>query len=463
MVSVYVSYAWNEERQNRLVDKLAEACAKRGIELVRDTGRIGYGDSIRKFMDELSAAEHIVLVLSNSYFRSDSCMYELRGIYRHRHFRDFRARVHPVVLAGTHLHKPGDRIAFIKHWIAEEEKLEQALNGLRDPKHTLELRRSLEDYADFHRLMDQLTSILADMNALTEDVHLGSDFAALLERIAPDEFRQTIAGEVREILARDARLGGALGSRLPASGGTPAGDLAAALCALPPEQAIGEVLFPATRACLAALAAASSGGFTDIWNSAKSLLAWLTLLAVDSRSLAGGARKALAAGRLAFEICVSTPLGVEIVSSRSREMAPRLRIDKSGVVGEGAIGVPVGESGWDEDAAFENLLLEVWRCVFPEESRAQLSAADRRILGATLRVRREQKTFHHYIALPGGESTALASPGLITRLVAELPDLAVIVFHDDAGTPALLVSDEYYFMSLMREFLTIPEVLAKKR
>lgn len=72
------------------------------------------------------------------------------------------------------------------------------------------MRKSLEDYAEFHRLMDELTSILADMNALTEDGHLDSDFAALLERIAPDDFRQTIAGHVREILARDARLSGAL-------------------------------------------------------------------------------------------------------------------------------------------------------------------------------------------------------------------------------------------------------------
>jgi len=36
MVSVYVSYAWKEEEQNRLVDKLGDACAARGIELRRD-------------------------------------------------------------------------------------------------------------------------------------------------------------------------------------------------------------------------------------------------------------------------------------------------------------------------------------------------------------------------------------------------------------------------------------------
>lgn len=122
MVSVYVSYAWKEEEQNRLVDKLDEACTARGIELVRDTGHIRYGESIRAFMDKLAQAEHIVLVLSDAYFRSEYCMFELCGIYQHRSFADFRKRVHPVVLRGTHLHDPVERIKFVEHWIDKKGK-----------------------------------------------------------------------------------------------------------------------------------------------------------------------------------------------------------------------------------------------------------------------------------------------------------------------------------------------------
>ncbi|MEF8701409.1 MAG: hypothetical protein V5B33_19285 [Candidatus Accumulibacter sp. UW20] len=40
MVSVYVSYAWKEEEQKPLVDKLEQACAARGIALLRDKGQI---------------------------------------------------------------------------------------------------------------------------------------------------------------------------------------------------------------------------------------------------------------------------------------------------------------------------------------------------------------------------------------------------------------------------------------
>ena len=67
MVSVYVSYAWKDEEQHRLVDRLGAACTARGIDFVRDTSHVGYGNSIREFMDRLAAAGHVVLVLSDTY------------------------------------------------------------------------------------------------------------------------------------------------------------------------------------------------------------------------------------------------------------------------------------------------------------------------------------------------------------------------------------------------------------
>jgi hypothetical protein len=161
MVSVYVSYAWKEEEQNRLVDKLENACAARGIELRCDKTSIGYGDSIRQFMDEIGAGRHVVLVLSEAYFKSDYCMYELRQIYENKAFRQ---RVNPIVLSGTRFHKAIERIPYIKHWEKEIADLQTALNGLGDPKYTLELRKDLDGYAECRRLVVELQSTLADMN-----------------------------------------------------------------------------------------------------------------------------------------------------------------------------------------------------------------------------------------------------------------------------------------------------------
>ena len=116
------------------------------------------------------------------------------------------------------------------------------------------------------------------------------------------------------------RLSEALQAALSDAGIPPAADLAASLCAADPEKALEDLLFPATRSTLALLDPRHQE-FADTWNDAKAALAWLSLLAVDGASLGLAQRNALADGQLSFEIVVETPLGVELVSSRHRQIA----------------------------------------------------------------------------------------------------------------------------------------------
>jgi hypothetical protein len=466
MVSVYVSYAWKEEEQNRLVDKLGKACAARGIKLRRDKTSIGYGDSIRQFMDQIGAAGHVVLVLSEAYFKSDYCMYELRQIYENKAFRQ---RVSPIVLSGTRFHEPIERIPYIKYWEKKTADLQAALRDL-DPKYTLNLHKDLDGYAECRRLIDKLQSILGDMNTLTEEVHVGTDFAALLDRIlpqaalaAPDPFRVRITEEIRKVLACNSHLATSLQTAMSNARIEPTADLAASLCAGDPEKTLEDILFPATKAALAAFDARQPE-FADTWSAAKSVLAWLSLLAVDGNWLGEASRSALSAGQLGFEIVVETPLGVELVSSRYRQMAPRLRAQKgtSEVVGDELIPQPQYETGWGDEAAIDKLVLEVWARVFPEESRSALSAKDLRTLNNELRFRDRHKTFHHYIPVPVEQASRLCRPDFYHGLLEKLPAITVIFFKPSGGTPALLVSDEDYFRTVIRNFLTIPEQLARK-
>jgi hypothetical protein len=59
-------------------------------------------------------------------------------------------------------------------------------------EYTRSLNAALDDYADFRRLIDELLDILADMNTLTEDIHVGTDFEALLDRITKPAWASSI-------------------------------------------------------------------------------------------------------------------------------------------------------------------------------------------------------------------------------------------------------------------------------
>jgi hypothetical protein len=332
------------------------------------------------------------------------------------------------------------------------------------------LRKDLDGYAECRRLIVELQSILADMNSLTEEVHLGTDFAALLDRISPpstgappDPFRTQITDEIRRLLASSHRLASSLQTAMSDARVAPCGDLAESLCAVGPERALEDLLFPVTRSALAECDPRQPE-FADLWSVARSLLAWLSLLAVDGQWLGQASRSALSAGKLDFEIVVETPLGVELVSSRYRQMAPRLRAPKGTpeVVGEELILQPKYETGGSDDAALDKLVLEVWARVFPEESRSTLSPKDLRTLNNDLRFRDRHKTFHHYIPVPRAEAGHLCRPDFYQKLLERLPGITVIFFKPSGGTPALLVSDEDYFRTVIRNFLTLPEQLARK-
>lgn len=469
MVRVYVSYAWKEEAQKPLVAKLAQACADRSIKLCYDRNGMRYGDSISQFMKTIGAAEHIVLVLSEVYFKSEYCMDELCQIYARG---NFRKRVSPIVLAGTSFHKPKEGVGYLQHWEQQIDELRKELGGLDSREHTPRSHAALDHYREFRGMMEELQRILADMNALSEAEHLESGFAAVLDRIlagstasTPDPFRQHVAAEIQKTLAApsSAQLVKALQNAIADARAVRGDDLANCLCDGDPERMIEDLLFPATRDALLPLDAKQSE-FANTWNAAKSVLAWLSLLAVDGEWLDEASRRALAGGQLNFEIVVETALGVELVSSRVRQIAPRLRaqLGTTEVVGDEVISEPQYDSGWNDDVALEQLLREVWMRVFPEASRSLLSAADLKTLNNELRFRHRHKTFHHYIPVARSQNSRLCQPEFYGRLLARLPNISVIHFEPSGGPPALLVSDEDYFRTVIRNFLTLPEQLAKK-
>jgi hypothetical protein len=124
--SVYISYSWTVEKEKLIVDRLEQACQKRGIALKRDRSEINYKDSIRDYMDKLAAAGAVILVLSEQYFKSPYCMYELQEIYNNK---NFHKRVFPIVLQDTPL-DPEDRLSYLAYWENKRKRLVKGLDEL---------------------------------------------------------------------------------------------------------------------------------------------------------------------------------------------------------------------------------------------------------------------------------------------------------------------------------------------
>ena len=469
---VFVSYAWKDEAHGRLVDKLEGACRTRGITLKRDISQIRYGESIKAWMDLLGAGRHVILILSELYFKSDYCMYELREIHNHKNFRN---RVHPVVLRGTRFSEPAARIQYIQYWEEKKAALTKEL-GKVDRAYIKNLNAFVDDYADFRRLMDELLNVLADMNSLTEDVHVESDFEAIVNRIGPtsrgaltgrnrkpdDQFLSLIVHRIDATLKQCKPLHDALLAIVAEQAID--GNIASFLHAQGFSTAVSDWLRPATEECLRGLDS-SKQEFLAIWETAKTLLIWLSPLSLTEEFISEVERSDRTDGSARLEFAVATKFGVEIASARYRQMEPKFRVEKgkSSVEGAQAIQEPGFETGWSDDHALNTLLLAIWRQIFPEDSRSKLSEDDIRNLDTTFRLREKNKLHHHYVPVALDQQSALTRPEFYDKLMAKLHNLTVIYFKSSSAGPTLRIPDEIEFMTIVREFLTIPEHLSGQR
>ena len=304
------------------------------------------------------------------------------------------------------------------------------------------------------------------MNALTEDIHVNTDFAALVNRIQPKpaeqeskprwhrkpdaEFRQLIKDNIRDILAQCGTLQAAVQAHSQTVFG--AGDPLERLCQAEPTNAINEVLRPATKQCLRSHPAQSDG----TWEAAKSILGWLSLFSVSPEWI--DAQETTQLRGIGFEIMVKTPCGVEIVSSRFRQIPPlfHTELDTSDVHGKDAITFPL-ETGWGEDYTLDHIMVGIWNRVFPKDPRQTLSPDEIAKLNSTLKIRERNKENHYYIPVKESEATRLADPAFCQKLLDKLKDITIIRLSSSGGKATLQVEDEYDFMTVIREFLTIPQ------
>ncbi len=176
---IYVSYAWKDVDQGRIVDELDSAWeARYGFKLKRDNREIGYAQSIRSYMDRLAAGAHVVLILSDNYLKSDYCMYELLGIYESP---NFRKRVFPILLPGTRIDRPEDHAAYRQFWEGKFDTLDALIKGLRDLSHVAPLIDQLEGRKKCKDVVLQLLRELSDMRALAVHTHTDHSFTELMD------------------------------------------------------------------------------------------------------------------------------------------------------------------------------------------------------------------------------------------------------------------------------------------
>jgi tetratricopeptide (TPR) repeat protein len=174
--SLFISYSWSD---SSLVDKVELAFNHTDLKIKRDIRDIEYNSSIRGYMSQIRETDFALIVISDKFIKSANCMYEVLEILKEKNYKN---KIVPVLVDGTKVFKPSDRLRYIKYWSKEYLKLERKLKTL-NVTDTLNLYEELKLIEKIRITIDEFLAYISDNNILKfSDLH-SKNFTPILNYI----------------------------------------------------------------------------------------------------------------------------------------------------------------------------------------------------------------------------------------------------------------------------------------
>lgn len=185
---VYISYAWEDESE-KIVNKICTTLETKNIKYERDKKNIEYKGSIKAFENRLGKGDFIILVISDKFLRSKDCMYEVLRIKEHG---NMSFRILPIVLSSAKIHRSVDRIQYIEHWEKEIEMLDAGMKRVNSAN-LVGVRDDIDNFTKFRAIIDEIITLLSDMNTLSRSIHENNNYSDILKIIEENSIIESIS------------------------------------------------------------------------------------------------------------------------------------------------------------------------------------------------------------------------------------------------------------------------------
>lgn len=122
--SIFISHAWDDEAISQKVEaKLSEY----GFDVITDDQILSYKGSIYDFMNEkIDKAKYIIILISENYLRSKSCMFEFTEISRNQKFSN---KCFPLITKNSKIFSNIEREKYIFYWDKEIRNIETKIKN----------------------------------------------------------------------------------------------------------------------------------------------------------------------------------------------------------------------------------------------------------------------------------------------------------------------------------------------
>lgn len=183
---IFFSYAWGDEKETgesreKIVNDLYESLKSDSYTVVIDKVELGYRGLISNFMGRIGKGDFVIVALTDKYFKSPYCMFELYEVYRNSKFEreEFIKKIYPIRVEKIAFDKPE---IYIDYWKNEKQKLEEFIKKYL----TDGIESKFKEFTQIQDITSKIGSILGilkDMNSLNKELLSKDNFAEIKKAI----------------------------------------------------------------------------------------------------------------------------------------------------------------------------------------------------------------------------------------------------------------------------------------
>lgn len=124
-ISIFISYSWKDRE---FVDNLDNRLQNYGYKVERDIRDAEYAQKIKEFMKKIRKTDYSIIVLSDSFLKSENCMREIFEFIKDDNYKD---RIIPVILdSAKDIWGSNKGIQYTVYWKMKEAKFKEQLKQI---------------------------------------------------------------------------------------------------------------------------------------------------------------------------------------------------------------------------------------------------------------------------------------------------------------------------------------------
>lgn len=191
--TVFLSYRESDTPIVNIIEEQLRSHTNDGVNISRYT-RIPYKASFKEFMNGIQDHDFVLSIVSDSYLKSQACMYEVGEIIKDHHFNEkllfvvlsendrkyypegFTKKIAAEIYGSEVL-----RLQYVTYWKGKYDELNATIRGIDDYEAISDATLSLKEIGQIYRNdISEFMKFLTDNNGKSFDVLYKNDFSDLL-------------------------------------------------------------------------------------------------------------------------------------------------------------------------------------------------------------------------------------------------------------------------------------------